>query len=545
MNELLSQIMSYVPALWRRRWLMLSITWLVCLVGWAIVSVLPDKFESQARVFVDTDSLLQPLLAGIAVETNTVRQIDVMQRTLVSRPNLEKVARMTDLDLSAKSTADTERMINDLRDNLTVRSERSNLFSIVFEDSDPQMAQKVVQSLLTIFVESNLGSSRKEMDAARQFIDEQVRIYEEQMDQAEQRLAAFKQANIGMLPGDTTYYAALNRERDELAALQAEMAEITARKAELSRQLAEVPEFLEVDTSAQMMGGPPSGIAMRVLELETRIDELLLRYTDKHPDVVAARARLEELRKLYQQEMSGGPGPGPGGEPMEGGGATDQVPNEVHQNIKMQIVEQEANIATLRTRIGRRSEEVVKLEEMANRVPEVEAELARLTRDYGVIKKNYEELLARKEAAIISESRETKGEKVQFRIIEPPQVPVIPSGVKRSAYLSIVLVAGVAAGIAIGWLIAGVQTTFFSTLRLAQITAVPILGSVTAVAAPGKRSWRSVRLAAFAVACLGLLGTYGSLMTLERNVGLPNMVPQDVKDKLIESLPPLLSERLK
>ena len=182
---------------------------------------------------------------------------------------------------------------------------------------------------------------------------------------------------------------------------------------------------------------------------------------------------------------------------------------------------------------------------MANRVPEVEAELSRLTRDHGVIKKNYTELLARKEAAIISESRETKGEKVQFRIIEPPQVPVIPSGVKRSAFLSIVLVAGIAAGIGMGWLIAGVQTTFFSTLRLAQATAMPILGSITAVAAPGRRSWRSLRLAAFAVACLGLLGTYGSLMTLERNVGLPNMVPEDVKEKLIESLPPALSERLK
>ena len=175
MNETLTRIMAMIPAMWRRRWLMLATAWVVCLLGWAVVAFLPDKYESSARVYVDTDSLLRPLLRGLAVETDTMRQIDVMQRTLVSRPNLEKVARVTDLDLSVTTIAETEELLNRLRSDIKVQSQRNNLFAISYRHSDPQMAQKVVQALLTIFVEGNLGTNRKEMDTARQFIDEQLR----------------------------------------------------------------------------------------------------------------------------------------------------------------------------------------------------------------------------------------------------------------------------------------------------------------------------------------------------------------------------------
>jgi len=174
MNEALSQILSYVPAVWRRRWLIVGCAWLVCFSGWTMVAFIPDKFESSAKVYIDTQSLLAPLLQGIAVETNPLAEIQVMQRTLKSRPNLEKVARMTDLDLAVKTAEEQERLISGLQSDISISSDRRGpgLFSIAYEHHDPPVAQKVVQALLTIFVEGNLGASRKEMDAARQFIDE-------------------------------------------------------------------------------------------------------------------------------------------------------------------------------------------------------------------------------------------------------------------------------------------------------------------------------------------------------------------------------------
>lgn len=549
MNEAISQLLSYVPALWRRRWVVVGVAWIICLGGWATVAMVPDRYESSAKVYVDTDSLLRPLLKGIAVDTNPLREVQIMQRTLISRPNLEKVARMTDLDLAVKTSEENERLLAGLEDDIRITSDRrgTSLFQIKYTHSEPQTAQRVVQALLTIFVEGNLGASRKEMDAARQFLDEQLRKYEEQMNAAEERITRFKQQYMGLMPGDADYYDRLTQSRSTLEALRNELDDSKTRANELQRQLQSVPEVIET-IGAAGLGGPPSGVEVRILELETAIDNLLLRYTDNHPDVVAARARVEQLREELQQEQEFSPfaddmeeqGSGPGSEVP-----TQTQPNPLHAQIKMQVVDSQAKVATLENQVKRQEDQVSELLEQANRVPEVEAELKRLNRDYGVIRKNYEQLLSRKEAATISESRESKGEKVQFRIVEPPRLPLLPTGVKRSLYLTLVLIAGVGAGIGLGGLIVTQQTTFFGAQQLMQSVALPVIGSVSAILPPGRRTWRAVNLASFFAVCFGLLGTYGGLVTIERQVGLPRVIPADFKEQVMERLPADVTEMLK
>ncbi|MCP5366092.1 MAG: hypothetical protein H6907_18205 [Hyphomicrobiales bacterium] len=543
MNETLSQILSFIPGLWRRRWQVLILTWLVCVLGWAFVSLLPDRYVSTAKIYVDTDSLLRPLLRGMVVETNTMGQVELMQRTLTSRPNLEKIARMTDLDLQASTQADTERLLQRLRSTISVRRDRSNLFTIGYRSSDPQLAQRVVQALLTIFVEGNIGTSRRELDAARQFIDEQLRIYEEQMTSSEQRLTEFRQRNMAMLPGGAGYYKKLQNERGRLAALQAELADLQNRGSNLRRQLAETPEFIEIEGDLSS-GGPTSGLQLRILDLQTNIDNMLLRYTEKHPDVIAAKRLLDTLKKQYEEELAGdtsGPGgaaAGPGSEDGPGKGKPKkQIQNQIYQNIKLQLVNVDAKAAELRGQIERQNTTVGELKELANRVPEVEAELTRLQRDHNIVKRNYEKLLSRKESAIISENRESKGEEVQFRIIEPPQVPVLPTGVKRSLMLTAVLGMGIAAGVGLITVLVMLQTTFFSTYRLMQVSELPVIGSVSMIVSSGQRSLKFAGLTVFALACFSLAGTYGGLMIAERNVGLPNLMPTDVRAKVIDVMP--------
>ena len=139
---------------------------MVCVVGWSVVAKLPDQYKASARVYVDTTSVLRPLLQGLAINTgDTQRTIFLMTRTLLSRPNLEKVMRMTDLDLQAKTDIDKDRIIDDLKDNIGFSgTSRENLYTIAFENDSPELATLVVKSLLTIFMESNLGEQRREQD---------------------------------------------------------------------------------------------------------------------------------------------------------------------------------------------------------------------------------------------------------------------------------------------------------------------------------------------------------------------------------------------
>ncbi|GAB6054305.1 Wzz/FepE/Etk N-terminal domain-containing protein [Magnetospira thiophila] len=535
----MDQILSYIPAIWRRRWHVVWVAWLVCLIGWPIVAFIPDKYESKARIVVDTDSMLRPLLQGLTVETNNLQQIEIMHRTLLSRPNLEKVIRMTDLDIAAKNDTDTEELIQGLQEHVKVTAQRTNLFLITYTDPIPEVAYKVVQALISIFVEGNLGNSRKELDSARQFIDEQVRIYEEQMTTAEQRLARFKQANIDLLPGSSNYYDYLSSARDELTRLQAELADSETRVGEIKRQLAGVPEYVEYDDNITG-GGPPSGTAARLLDMQHRLDDLLLKYTKNHPDVQAAQRLIDDLKKELEAERvaaaTGGPGSGP---------AIARRPNEVFQSIKMQLVSAQTDVASLEAKVKRQKEKKTELEQKANMVPEVESELDRLTRDYELSRKNYEELLSRKEAAIMSESQETKAEKVQFRIVEPPTLPVIPTGLKRSLVLTVVLVVGFGAGLGLVGLFVSLQTTFPSTLRLAQVTGRPVLGMVSMSQPKGVKSHRNLHLIAF-VSAIWLLGAiYVGLMVVERNVGLVNAIPKDFKEQLLNKLPGPVSNILK
>src|SRR6266508_5459179 len=106
MQEVIEQLLAQARGMWQRRWIGLGIAWLTAIIGAIVVFRLPDKYEASARVYVDTQSLLQPLMAGMAVTPDAGQQVGILSRILLSRPNLEKIIRKSDLDTSAGRNAD-------------------------------------------------------------------------------------------------------------------------------------------------------------------------------------------------------------------------------------------------------------------------------------------------------------------------------------------------------------------------------------------------------------------------------------------------------
>lgn len=173
------------------------------------------------------------------------------------------------------------------------------------------------------------------------------------------------------------------------------------------------------------------------------------------------------------------------------------------------------------------------------RMPEIQSQLDRLNRDYSMARRNYEELLQRRETATISESREINADKVQFRVIDPPKVPILPNGYERPLLLSGVLLAGLGVGLGIAVLLVSIQSNFVSTTRLAQIVGLPVLGSVSLVSHEGRFA-RSLRLTSFGGALSALVAIYAGLMVVELQVGLPNAVPENIRAEVMERVQPLL-----
>jgi polysaccharide chain length determinant protein (PEP-CTERM system associated) len=202
MESVRTMLFQYLRAAWRRRWLGVVVAWLVCGVGWVGTYTIPNQFESNARLFVDADAILTPLLRGIAADSAPTTQLEILQRTLLSKPNLEKLISKTDLDLTLNGPSDRERLINRLATDIKVIPQTKNLFTISYRDKSPKLAHDVVQTLLTIFVESATGSNRTDMENARRFLERQIQSYEQQLRAAEKRRADFRVRYMEILPND-------------------------------------------------------------------------------------------------------------------------------------------------------------------------------------------------------------------------------------------------------------------------------------------------------------------------------------------------------
>jgi polysaccharide chain length determinant protein (PEP-CTERM system associated) len=504
MRELYELFITYANGIWRHRWSMIMLAWVISIIGWGIVYQLPDQYEAKARVNVDTQSMLQPLLRGLTVATNTQQRVLVVTRTLLSRPNLEKLARMTDLDLLAQTPAEMDSLLDDLAGDIKLKGSRDqDLYTISYLHHDRQLAKLMVQSLLTIFVESTLGKNRADTDSAQAFVGRQLKEYEAKLEAAEMRLSEFKRTHVGMMPGSAEdYYGQLKAAQAALA-----QAELSSREAQSQRKL--LKKQMENDEDSYLMYSelmPDSGSAldMRIKGLEERMDELLLNYTEKHPDVRAIRNLMEVLEQRREEEralmddMDMGPSDNP-----------------LYQQMKMQMSQADALVVSMRTRVAEYQQRVAKLQEMVDTIPKVEAEFVQLNRDYGVIKSQYNSLLQRREAANIAEQAKISGDQIKFRVVDPPRVPIEPSAPNRPLLMTGVLIAGLLVGAALALFLYLINPAFDNPRTVMEVVGMPVLGTVSMVQGIMWKRKQRYALAAYSIAVIGLLALYGGVMVVD------------------------------
>ncbi|MBS1132976.1 MAG: chain-length determining protein [Burkholderiaceae bacterium] len=482
MQEVIARILVLLRGAWRYRWQAVAAAWLIAILGWIGVQFIPDKFESKTVVYVDTESLLKPLLTGLAVNRDIFSQVAMMQAVMLSRPNLEKVAQKTDLLLGATTRREQEAVIDSLARRIQLGRPTGpgtqNTFLVSFENKDPQMAHKVVRTLLDTFMEDSLGLKRSDSGVAQRFLKSQIAEYEQKLTEAEQRLANFKQQNVGLMPGSGgDYYQRLETETESLRQMQQLASQLQNRRNELERQLqGEEPTFGLMGSAE---GSPIDG---QIARFKAQRDQLLLQYTEKHPQVQSLNdtiARLQEEKKAGAKVSSS---VAPPGADISGDQAMVRSldMNPVYQNLRISLSQADADLAEMRGQMAAQQAVVAELRSRVNTIPEVEAELVRLNRDYEVNKTQYDTLLQRLESARISESAEQNTDSVKFRVIEPPTVPIKPSGPVRPMLDSLVLLAALGAGLGLAILIAQMHPTFTTRDLLQKVTGIRVLGTVTA-----------------------------------------------------------------
>ncbi len=487
MGSLPNLIKLHLAAAWRRKWWAAAAVWITCVLGWLYLAHIPDQFESSARMYVDSDAILVPLLKGIAIDTGSVNQADLMQKTLLSPSNVDKLIEMTALSAKARTPEERERLNRALSQLIQVSSREKNLFTVTYRDANPELARDVVQAALTIFLANQTGSSQAEMLNAQRFLREQIANYERQLTEAENRRAEFRAKYFDLLPGATNTASRLQTARTALAASETELSDTRTRLEALKQQLQSIPKVLNVDSGSPLILGSPSLGQQRLAEAERNLDNLRLRFTEAHPDVIAAHKLLDSLRAA-----------GTGAAASSSGGASQAlgartVSNAVYEQLRLRAVDMAVNVASLEQKIAADKKEVERLETLAREAPGVEADYERLDRDYIVLKND--------------SSADSK-----VRIIDPPRIAQVPIAPRRQLLISAVLLAAFGAGGGIVFLLQQIDQSFNSVHALREL-GLPVLGGISLVMSASASGWRARRgTIGFIAVTVMLFVVYGGLM---------------------------------
>ena len=528
MTPALERLMDEVHGAWRYRWAGLAAAWLVAVLGWVYVFALPDDYEASSRVFVDTRTVLRPALQGLALNEDLNAELNYVRQALLAGPQLQKIAQEAGMLPASASQARKQEMMTNLvkGTQIAVRSasenqeDRSagNIYRISYQDPNRALSLKVVTILTRDLVSGTLGSTHAESESAQRFLETQLHDYEGRLSGSEAKLAAFKSVHLGVMPTEAGgYFAQLQKENELVEDTQNKLRTAESRRSTLERQLRGDAVISAVGTSS-LSGGGGGDTLSRIAETQAHLDDLLLRFTDKYPDVIATRATLEELKRRRAAEI----------ESLRrgdaGAAATSRASaSPVYQGIALALNQAEVDISDLSSELADHRAKAQELRKMLNTAPEVEAQYAQLARDYEVNRQQYTALLENYDKTRLGQRANDAGS-VRFTLVQPPSVDSNPVSPDRPLLLIGVLLAALAAGGGASYGLSLLQPVAGSARALAALTGTTVLG-VVGNAFPvrtARTARRDTRRICLVTACL--VATFAAILLLS-NAGWRVNVP--------------------
>lgn len=474
MQDLFEKLMGEMRNGWRFRWHGLVIVWAISVIGWAVVYSLPNQYRSSSKVHVDTTYMLRPLLRGMVVEPDLNQEVELLTKTVLSRRNLEKIARNSNLDLGGLTPVHKDRLLDGLKSGIDIANVGNDLYKITYNNPNPVIAQAVVQQVLDIMMSDALGSTHDDSVTAQKFLKEQIASYGNELNLAEQKLADFKRRNIGLMPstgGD--YISQLQTANQDKEALENKLDVALSEQSTLADQIARIKSgksqvHPQLDPAVQASDAQIQGD-------EQKLSNLLTQYTDAYPGVIALKDQIR-LEKVQRDRLI---------EKLKNKKTDSFDPNDpVYQKVSMQYNKTSVDIEGLRTRIRLVDALIGKFKLKAGEMANVQAELEAMTRNYNVTKKQYDSLLTRLYSAKLSQSAQDSGNPLKFQVIDPPTQPLLPSGPKRRLMAIMALFAGLAGGLSFAYLLAQIKPVFMTRAELTEAFSLPVIGVIPLAETP-------------------------------------------------------------
>mgnify|MGYP000034607291 CR=1 FL=1 len=502
MGNIYDEALVALHGIWRRRWLALGVAWGIGLLGWLVVSMIPNTYKSEARIYVQAASLLPDKVGMSAGEQKA--NIETVRQTLTSVDNLQKVVRGTDLANHVKTDAEIMGKAGGLQKAITIVAEQDNLFKIsatVAEGSmsdaqNAKLAKQVVQKLIDLFVDGNLRDGRTETGTSLQFLDAQIEQRGLALAQVEAKRAAFESKYLSALPGGGTIAERVALARSELSRVSSDYAAAASGLAAVNGQLASTP------ATNSTPGSVVNSVDGRVAQIQGQIADGQARgWTDNHPDMIGLKNQLGRAKAL-----------GGGGSRTVAGTSTQ---NPMYVSLRSMQAEKQATAGSLGARKAQLEGEINRILSLQASDPEFSAAQNGIDRDYQVLKTQYDKLLADREDLRLRGQVQAQTSPVKFNVIDPPSAPSVPASPNRPLLLTLVLLAALGGGIGAAFGYGQLQTTYPTATRLERASGLPVIGTITEVVRAPERAERRKRRVQFAGGAAALVGVWVLLMVVE------------------------------
>ncbi len=496
MGSLYDELRGALHAVWQRRWVALAVAWAVCLAGWLVVSQMPNKYESRARIFVQ---LRQIIPTDGTTALNQQKDLDRIRQTLTSAVNLEKVVRGTDLARTVSTDRDVADRVAGLQAAIKLTAQQDNLFEISVVAPSGKLAKQITQKLIDIFVEANLSDNRDQSSQSLDFMDQQLADRQKQLQDADTKRADFQARFLGALPGTGSIDDRVSAARTQLSQIQGDLAAAQSGLNVVNAQMAGTPANI-----AGASGAPVTGPARaRLAAIQGQLADARAKgYTDSHPDVIALKAQLGAAQAAAARE------------PVASG-ASAGASNPVYIGLQSMRADKQATVAALIQRKAQIEGDLNLLQAKLAEAPGVAAEQGEIERQYQVLKGQYDTLLAQREQMKISSQAQTVADADKFNVVDPPTQPRGPSSPNRPLLLTGVLIAGLGAGVALAFALGKLTTTFPTAAKLEKASGMPVIGSIGEVVTAAQTAMRRKTLTLFAGGLAALVVAYVGLIGVE------------------------------
>jgi polysaccharide chain length determinant protein (PEP-CTERM system associated) len=496
----------------RRRKLALGTMFAVIAIAALVIGVsLPRKYESSTTILVQESNIVTGLMEGRAVATGVADRASIAREVIFSRKVMNEILGAGGWLDKQPSAIEQDRMIEAITDRTKITSPRDNLIQITYADNVPERSFHVTQRLAEMFIQESLAAKARESRNAFEFINGQVESYHKKLTDAEDKLKAYREANVDARPGgEADSNSRIAQLRSQIEQARLELMEQRSRESSLVSQVSGESEITAVQTRASTYRVP-------LAELQNQLDRLLLTYTDDYPDVVRIRHQIQDIQdslKRDEQQRALAPKPSKGLSQVD-----DSIQyNPLYHELRSKLNEERRNGSATASRLSV-TEGMLNAElERSKRIANSENALSELTRDYEVNRDIYQDLLKRRENARVSMDLDAKQQGLTFRIQEPAVMPVRPSGLRLMHFAIAGLVLGILLPLGLLFGYARFDPRVRSAAQIERMAGVPVLATIPAYPTPSDRRRSALHGTVLLVIIVAVMLTYAAMYWIRLEV---------------------------